>query len=66
MWLKPFPIVERAYAHVGREDVRQSVMALGVEAATNDVVMAIRGMKSDQSLTLVKSGSINGGRSNSS
>ncbi|KAJ8630065.1 hypothetical protein MRB53_023388 [Persea americana] len=55
--LKPFPTVEQAYAHIRREDIRQSVMALGAKAAASGAVMATKGVKSAQSHTLVKSGS---------
>lgn len=53
--LKPFPTVEQAYAHVRKEDIRQSVMASGAEAAASGAVMATKGVKSAQSHTLVKS-----------
>ena len=43
--LKPFPTVEQAYAHVRREDVRQSVMASGAEVVASGAVMATKGMK---------------------
>uniref|UniRef100_A0A2N9EIQ9 Integrase catalytic domain-containing protein n=1 Tax=Fagus sylvatica TaxID=28930 RepID=A0A2N9EIQ9_FAGSY len=55
--LKPFPSIEQAYAHVRREDLRQSVMVSGEEAVASGSVMAIKGMKSGQSQTLLKSGS---------
>lgn len=47
--LKPFPSIEQAYAHVRREDLRQSVMISGVEAVASGAVMAIKGVKSGQS-----------------
>ncbi|KAJ8625751.1 hypothetical protein MRB53_034281 [Persea americana] len=39
----------QAYAHVRREDLRQSVMISEVEAVTSGAVMAIKGVKSSQS-----------------
>ncbi|XP_040990746.1 uncharacterized protein LOC121237889 isoform X2 [Juglans microcarpa x Juglans regia] len=63
-----FPTAKQAYAHVRREDVRQTVMASGAEATSGGVVMATKGIKSRQFQTLVKSGSLSlsGGKSNSS
>ena len=55
--LKPFPSIEQAYAHIWREDFWQSVMVSGAEAVTSGVVMAIKGVKSGHSQTLLKSGS---------
>ncbi|KAL6313052.1 hypothetical protein AAG906_012105 [Vitis piasezkii] len=48
---------ERAYAHIRREDLRQSVMVSGAEAVASGVVTAIKGVKSGHSQTLLKSGS---------
>ena len=53
--LKPFPSIEQAYAHVRREDLRQSVMISGAEVVTSGVVMATKGVRSGQSQTLLKS-----------
>ncbi|KAK8951274.1 hypothetical protein KSP39_PZI003194 [Platanthera zijinensis] len=47
--LRPFPSIEQAYAHVRREDLRQSVMISGAEAVASGAVMAIKGVKSGQS-----------------
>ena len=55
--LKPFPSIEQAYAHVRREDLRQSVMVSGAEVVTSGAVMATKGVRSGQSQTLLKSGS---------
>ena len=55
--LKPFPLIEQAYAHVQREDLRQSVMISGAEVVTSCAVMATKGVRSGQSQTLLKSGS---------
>ena len=55
--LKPFPSIEKADAHVRREDLRQSVMISGAEVVTSGAVMATKGMRSGQSQTLLKSGS---------
>ena len=52
-----FPFIEQAYAHVRREDLRQSVMISGAEVVTSGVVMATKGVRSGQSQTLLKSGS---------
>ncbi|KAJ8622383.1 hypothetical protein MRB53_030912 [Persea americana] len=50
--LQPFPSIEQAYAHVRREDLRQSVMISEAEAVTSGAVMAIKGVKSSQSQSL--------------
>lgn len=42
--LQPFPIVEQAYAHVRREDIRQAVMTSGSDIAPG-AVMASKGFK---------------------
>ena len=55
--LKPFPSIEQAYAHVRREDLRQSVMISGAEVVTSGVVMATKGVRSGLSQTFLKSGS---------
>ena len=47
--LQPFPSIEQAYAHVRREDLRQSVMISEAEAVTSGAVMAIKGVKTSQS-----------------
>ena len=44
--MKPFPSIKQAYAHIRREDLRQSVMVSGAKAVTSGVVMAIKGMRS--------------------
>ncbi|KAG5563641.1 hypothetical protein RHGRI_006177 [Rhododendron griersonianum] len=58
--LQPFPMVEQAYAHVRREDIRQTVMITGTETTTG-AVMASRGIKMGQqqslSLQMPKNGS---------
>ena len=54
--LKPFPIVEQAYAHVRREDVRQHMMASGAEAIFGGAIMAAKGSKSGQFGSLSLSG----------
>ncbi|KAF5477131.1 hypothetical protein F2P56_003803 [Juglans regia] len=61
-------MVEQAYAHVRREDVRQTMMASGAEATSGGAVMATKGIKLGQFQTLVKLGSLSlsGGKSNSS
>lgn len=51
--LKPFPTIEQAYAHVRREDTRQTVMTSGAENITSDAVMATKGSKFGQLPTLV-------------
>lgn len=51
--LKPFPTIEQAYAHVRREDTRQTVMTSGVENITSGAVMATKGSKFGQLPTLV-------------
>ena len=55
--LKPFPSIEQAYAHVRREDLRQSVMISGAKVVTSGAIMATKGVRSGQSQTLLKSGS---------
>ena len=55
--LKPFPSIEQSYAHVRREELRQSVMISGAKVVTNGAVMATKGVRSCQSQTLLKSGS---------
>jgi len=47
--LKPFPSIEQAYAHIRREDLRQSVMISGAETVASGAVMAIKGVKSGSS-----------------
>lgn len=42
--IRPFPTVEQAYAHVRREDARQTVMLTGTKNTTR-VVMASKGRK---------------------
>ena len=44
--LKPFPSIEQAYAHVRREDLRQSVMISGAKVVTSGAVMATKGLRS--------------------
>lgn len=51
--LKPFPTIEQAYAHVRREDTRQTVMTSGAENITSGAVMATKGSKFGQLPTLV-------------
>ena len=57
--MKPFPSIKQAYAHIRREDIRQSVMVSGAEAIAGGVVMAIKGVRSSQPQHLIslKSGS---------
>ena len=55
--LKPFPSIEQAYAHIRREDLRQSMMISGAKVVTSGAVMATKGVRSGQSQTLLKSGS---------
>ena len=55
--LKPFPSIEQAYAHIRREDFRQSVMVSRAEVVASGAIMAIKGVKSGHSQTLLKSGS---------
>jgi len=55
--MKPFPSIEQAYAHIRREDLRQSVMVSGAEAVTSGAVMAIKGVRSSQPLISLKPGS---------
>ena len=38
--IKPFPTVEQAYAHVRREDTRQSVMLNNTEPTSNSVLLS--------------------------
>ncbi|KAK3004952.1 hypothetical protein RJ639_020199 [Escallonia herrerae] len=58
--LKPFPTVEQAYAHVRREDLRQSVM-LTKDDIVHSAVMISKGQKSQQqpSLQLASNGKHN-------
>ncbi|KAK3005339.1 hypothetical protein RJ639_015952 [Escallonia herrerae] len=58
--LKPFPTVEQAYAHVRREDLRQSVM-LTKDDIVHSAVMISKGQKSQQqpSLQLASNGKQN-------
>ncbi|KAL4596183.1 hypothetical protein ACB092_12G146000 [Castanea dentata] len=64
--IRPFPIVEQAYAHVRREEIQQAVMLMGID--TIGAVMASKGVKMGQqqpfSLQLSKNGSTGGGNSN--
>ena len=55
--LKPFPSIEHAYAHIRREDLRQSMMISRAKVVTSGAVMATKGVRSGQSQTLLKSGS---------
>ena len=55
--LKPFPSIEQAYAHIRREDFRQSVMVSRAKVVASGAIMAIKGVKSGHSQTLLKSGS---------
>ena len=55
--MKPFPSIKQAYAHIRREDLRQSMMVLGAEAVTSGAVMAIKGVRSSQPLISLKPGS---------
>ena len=55
--LKPFPSIEQPYAHIRREDLRQSMMISGEKVVTSGVVMATKGVRSGQSQTLLKAGS---------
>ncbi|KAL6336046.1 hypothetical protein AAG906_003673 [Vitis piasezkii] len=55
--LKPLPSIEQAYAHIRREDFRQSVMVSRAEVVASGAIMAIKGVKSGHSQTLLKSGS---------
>ncbi|XP_073123023.1 uncharacterized protein [Henckelia pumila] len=63
--LKPFPSIEQAYAHIRREDLRQSVMISGAETVPSGAVMAIKGMKSSHSQTLPRLGSYSRSKSHS-
>lgn len=54
--MSPFPTVEQAYAHVRREDTRQSVMLVGHDSPA--VAMASTGVKSEPSLQLAKPGPV--------
>ncbi|KAK2969271.1 hypothetical protein RJ640_021990 [Escallonia rubra] len=58
--LKPFPTVEQAYAHVHREDLRQSVR-LTKDIIVHGAVMISKGQKSQQqpSLQLASNGKLN-------
>ncbi|KAK3006834.1 hypothetical protein RJ639_015528 [Escallonia herrerae] len=58
--LKPFPTIEQAYAHVRREDLRQSVM-LTKDDIVHSAVMISKGQKSQQqpSLQLASNGKQN-------
>lgn len=65
--LKPFPTVEQAYAHVRREDVRQTVMTSGTEIAPG-MVMTSKGTKAGYYHTPPKTGfpSLSNGKANPS
>ena len=38
--VKPFPIVEQAYAHVRREDTRQAVMLNNIDPTSSSVLLS--------------------------
>jgi hypothetical protein len=64
--MKPFPTVEQAYAHVRREEIRQSVMLAGADNKISAVMTTkgIRGVQQSSNLQMIKGGttSLNGGR----
>jgi hypothetical protein len=64
--MKPFPTVEQAYAHVRREEIRQSVMLAGADNNISAVMTTkgIRGVQQSSNLQMIKGGttSLNGGR----
>lgn len=43
--MKPFPTVEHAYAHIRREDLRQSVMLKNKDNTIGSVMLLKRGQK---------------------
>jgi len=53
--LKPFPIVEQAYAHVRREEIRQTIMTSRAES-TIGMVMNSKGLKAGCHDTPMKTG----------
>ena len=63
--LQPFSTVEQAYAHLRREDVRQTVMTSKVEVSPGSV-MATKGIKTSNSYTLMKAGPSSTGKQNQS
>jgi len=65
--LKPFPTMEQAYAHVRREEIRQTVMTSGAESAPG-MVMNSKGLKAGRYHTPIKTGffSLNNDRPNPS
>jgi hypothetical protein len=65
--LKPFPTMEQAYAHVRREEIRQTVMTSGAESAPG-MVMNSKGLKAGRYHTPMKTGflSLNNDRPNPS
>ena len=65
--VKPFPMVEQAYAHVRQEDVRQMVMTSGAKIAPG-MVMTSKGIKVDHYYTPLKTCflSLSNGKSNPS
>jgi len=65
--LKPFPTVEQAYAHIRREEIRQTVMTSGAESAPG-MVMNSKGLKAGRYHPPMKIGffSLNNDRPNPS
>jgi hypothetical protein len=53
--LKPFPTVEHAYAHVRREEIRQTIMTSEAESAPG-MVMNSKGLKAGHYHTPMKTG----------
>lgn len=64
--IQPFPTVEQAYAHVRREEIRQTVMLAGSETTISAVMTTkgVRGLQQSNNLQMIKGGdpSSNGGK----